>query len=97
LRSTLIPYTTLFRSGPEKGLEDGLGLGGRQCRRAAAGGDPVGGSGQDPRRGGSDLRRSGRLPGQQATELQAPSDSVGAGGQADQDRKSTRLNSSHVE
>src|SRR3712207_6893710 len=60
-RSTLFPYTTLFRSGLE-GAEGGLGFGGR-----------VEGGGQRAER----------------ALLQAPRD-------RGEDRKSTRLNSSHA-
>src|SRR5690349_22105438 len=73
-RSTLFPYTTLFRSfhsGVASGRDWAAGLMSQQDHVAAAAGVVMGAA-------------SGRLAG---------SGSVGAGG----DRKSTRLNSSHVE
>src|SRR5438874_11311950 len=70
-RSTLFPYTTLFRSsrsrrvGPRAGLGPGSRIGGRGRRHIARRRDPAARS--------------------------SPS------GVVDEDRKSTRLNSSHVE
>src|SRR5258708_24625398 len=69
-RSTLFPYTTLFRS------ESGEAVG---C--AAAGGDAVG-----------DRGRSGHADRAGARRVDPPG---GAGRAISQDRKSTRLNSSH--
>src|SRR5438874_6141160 len=63
-RSTLFPYTTLFRSGPGIGCSDG-----RRVRPGARRRDEA----RDVRGPGRHRRRRGR------------------------DRKSTRLNSSHVE
>src|SRR2546430_12428400 len=73
-RSTLFPYTTLFRS---RGVEMG-GVRGAALRASARGGRRQGGQGPSGRGSpGREVRRHG-----------------GAGG-ARQDRKSTRLNSSH--
>src|SRR3712207_7327911 len=70
-RSTLFPYTTLFRSEP-----GGDGRGDRRTdRREAGGGDP-----------GGEQHREGRGQGR----------GQGREGEQHQDRKSTRLNSSHA-
>src|SRR5690349_22775887 len=71
-RSTLFPYTTLFRSDGRRPRCDGAGVGRAQRRRVPRGAGRPGRGGQ----GG------GR---------------TGGAGQARGDRKSTRLNSSHVE
>src|SRR5690606_41553812 len=68
-RSTLFPYTTLFRSGP---------VGVRRCRRRAAYDAHERGARHEPRR-----------------KAETGSRSSGTG-RAGGDRKSTRLNSSHV-
>src|SRR3712207_8205014 len=85
-RSTLFPYTTLFRSGadgradlPDGGLLLPAGdVDGRSSRR---------------RRGGAD-----HLPLRRPAEPAEREDAAGAGGGVPgaQDRKSTRLNSSHA-
>src|SRR5207244_12723179 len=89
-KPTLVPYTTLFRSG-----QDEVGRGAdrpeqaqRRAVGAAQGGGGVGQAGQEP--GGPPRGRAGP-PDQEAAR-------GGAGDrQADRgaDRKSTRLNSSH--
>src|SRR3712207_8289975 len=87
-RSTLFPYTTLFRS---EGAEGG-GAEGRRERRARA---PIPGHGVavEGRRDGGRLARDVEQDGGHgAAEQRAP---VHAGEQ-DEDRKSTRLNSSHA-
>src|SRR3989442_5621695 len=71
-RSTLFPYTTLFRSQP--GQELGWVLHGHGKRLSAHSADRLGGSG----RGLAEFLQRGLL------------------GLAEPDRKSTRLNSSHV-
>src|SRR5687768_17766420 len=73
-RSTLFPYTTLFRSRGAAGLRRRLG------RSITVSGGPLGGPGIAERAGRVEL-----LPGLEQ-RLQA---------REDQDRKSTRLNSSH--
>src|SRR3712207_7745875 len=77
-RSTLFPYTTLFRSSVGRGVE------GRAGRRARVGQPRRGAQPAGPGRGGV-----GRLD---ARRLARPA----ARGRALQDRKSTRLNSSHA-
>src|SRR3712207_8910356 len=77
-RSTLFPYTTLFRS-PVAG---GGGRGGRRAPRTAR---ALAGA------HGSFLR-----PAQSADAAQQPEAGDAAGGRGVQDRKSTRLNSSHA-
>src|SRR3712207_8719490 len=72
-RSTLFPYTTLFRSHLDRGVQ-----GCRQDRRRGA---------QAPR-GGARLRERRRLRG---GDRGGP-----GGGRHREDRKSTRLNSSHA-
>src|SRR5690606_40971245 len=74
-RSTLFPYTTLFRSGAD-----------HRDRR----GPPHGRSG--PRL----LRFPRHVPGVHAEVREALRGGRGDGGAGDGDRKSTRLNSSHV-
>src|SRR3712207_7543919 len=69
-RSTLFPYTTLFRSGPGR---DERGTRGRSAR----GGGPAGARFDPP----PHTRRRGHPPGHR---------------RPDEDRKSTRLNSSHA-
>src|SRR3712207_9183598 len=90
-RSTLLPYTTLFRSrSGGAGLRGGGAVGAqrRLAAAAAAGrraGDGVAGGQRAPAAGGDERRRGGirRCPGA------VPSS-------ARRDRKSTRLNSSHA-
>src|SRR5690606_40856100 len=72
-RSTLFPYTTLFRSGADLRAERGRGAEGRGGRAVPRGPD-----------------RQGRRVRRQRTGLPRPA----RGGE--RDRKSTRLNSSHV-
>src|SRR5436309_9989245 len=72
-RSTLFPYTTLFRS---------------PGRRVHAGALP------DAERAGRGRRRAGRLPARAQVLRQFPRG--GGDERAETDRKSTRLNSSHV-
>src|SRR3712207_6879578 len=83
-RSTLFPYTTLFRSGGgedgERGDATGSGHEGRLPRPASPGQVPWGWS-----------RRTLRAFGSPLTLDDAPSTCV-----ASRDRKSTRLNSSHA-
>src|SRR3712207_8175437 len=76
-RSTLFPYTTLFRSPQD--LRLGRAPGRAQAEREWAGDEPA----DRPRRG-----RLRALPRQRAASH--------GGLAADQDRKSTRLNSSHA-
>src|SRR5690349_23296164 len=71
-RSTLFPYTTLFRSGPRVGFAYTPGWGGRM----------FGSGGKTSIRGGFGIYFN---RGEEELNLQ------------DLDRKSTRLNSSHVE
>src|SRR5207249_8624747 len=73
-RSTLFPYTTLFRSHP-----------------AAAGAQPADAGGQGRHAAMGKAGRRG-VPG----AARAGSADPGPGGQQVRDRKSTRLNSSHV-
>src|SRR3712207_8756047 len=78
-RSTLFPYTTLFRSG-QAGDE--------------AGEDVVGHGQHDQVAGGDDL-----VGGEQRDAGQQPGGALGGGGghpRGGEDRKSTRLNSSHA-
>src|SRR5690349_23736834 len=80
-RSTLFPYTTLFRSEPGEGGEDGADLGGGEVVERQAGDDEVvDGRAEQLLDGGVD-----------------DADAVALGAQDRVDRKSTRLNSSHVE
>src|SRR3712207_8307358 len=78
-RSTLFPYTTLFRSGTRSR------------------GDPTAGRAGHRRRRDRDLRLG---PGDRTTQLGPPADRDvrlrGLDLRADEDRKSTRLNSSHA-
>src|SRR2546429_5362634 len=76
-RSTLFPYTTLFRSDDDPGLRRII-----EGRRHA---DPEGGLRQVPGAGA----RLGAGPGFRRAAA------VGQGRRGDEDRKSTRLNSSH--
>src|SRR4051794_41503586 len=78
-RSTLFPYTTLFRSGA---------AGGRGAAGAAAGRP-----GQRPVRGAGEGDRGAGPAGRVGRAGAAGGERDGAGGEAD--RKSTRLNSSH--
>src|SRR3712207_8724105 len=105
-RSTLSPYTTLCRSAAEVGEEDQRGGRGRQGEDAGVV-DGLGvalarqGEGEpaDDQRGDADrdvdpeapLPAEARVVGEEATDERA-----GDGGQAEEDRKSTRLNSSHA-
>src|SRR3712207_6861308 len=80
-RSTLFPYTTLFRSGAA-----GPGAGAARPEDPARDGGPLARPGHDAGRGaarGGGGHRGGGL-------------AVRDGGLPGQDRKSTRLNSSHV-
>src|SRR3712207_7174525 len=88
-KSTLFPYTTLFRSLPDpaevaKNVVEVLGLiavpGAEQPRRAR-GGD------------GLDARILGRVVGRDLPDLRETAERVR---DAEPDRKSTRLNSSHA-
>src|SRR3712207_8396030 len=79
-RSTLFPYTTLFRSGQRDGAV--LGERERQGQLPATGVLPLG-------PGGREAGRRGQLVGQQL-------DQVVRAGRGGGDRKSTRLNSSHA-
>src|SRR5438874_4000133 len=77
-RSTLFPYTTLFRSQRVVVDDDGTGGRGRSVPlrgELAPSGSPAGGAGRAAREGGPRARSLQPL----------------------EDRKSTRLNSSHVE
>src|SRR3712207_7283693 len=79
-RSTLFPYTTLFRSGAHAGIER-AGLRHRHRRQRHQG---------RPRGPG------GGLPDRGAAPRPDPPAGHAGGGRADRDRKSTRLNSSHA-
>src|SRR3712207_6918687 len=79
-RSTLFPYTTLFRSRPDPAVDRGP-LGARQLERHAA-----------QRVGGDAGRPADRLGGELLRERL---DDIGARSKL-VDRKSTRLNSSHA-
>src|SRR4051812_49736943 len=86
-RSPLFPYTTLFRSVEE--LEVGLHRGLQQRPRVDRGH-----AGADPRRLGTDRRALGaHLGGRARPEVVAVDGRVG---ELEEDRKSTRLNSSHM-
>src|SRR5690349_24243867 len=81
-RSTLFPYTTLFRSRVGPG------------RSACTGGRATAGADAQPRRGAaSDARARHELGGRAAPGGRRPA----VAGRSALDRKSTRLNSSHVE
>src|SRR5258707_6129249 len=87
-RSTLFPYTTLFRSGLDRPPLDDTGeLGVR--RRARRGGEPVAGGAVDL--DGARQRRIGLRAGDGLGTEDHGLPAEGAG-----DRKSTRLNSSHA-
>src|SRR5256885_6469493 len=73
-RSTLFPYTTLFRSDDEE-AEDGDRAGGEDA--------------------GEVRRRGDREVGEEGAEADRSHLGEGGGG-SDRDRKSTRLNSSHL-
>src|SRR3712207_8347909 len=83
-RSTLFPYTTLFRSGPAAAQRIGEAVRLRRVDRACR-----------IRLGGGDERVefSVGIVGQLAVEAQSH---LRPGGEDDGDRKSTRLNSSHA-
>src|SRR5690606_42126187 len=83
LRSTLFPYTTLFRSAPEGDHDPPRPRGGQDDRRAVGRGDGRMADGQ--------LRRG-------LVRVERPLSRSGAKllAQRCRDRKSTRLNSSHV-
>src|SRR2546426_7615239 len=72
-RSTLFPYTTLFRSHRQEGRRVARGAGPLRAREPPEG---RGGDGRMPLQGGDGPRRASRKKGA--------------------DRKSTRLNSSHL-
>src|SRR3546814_13022851 len=82
---TLFPYTTLFRSGDDAGGEAVAGAGGLL--------------GSGPGKAGSEVGAVEGVPGGgRVNRLHALLDrhgDGGASGKADEDRKSTRLNSSH--
>src|SRR5256885_12065036 len=80
-RSTLFPYTTLFRSVAELPFDRGANAGVR--RGVVADVDDAAG------RGVKDTRR-------QVIALRRDLDGVRAGRRGETDRKSTRLNSSHL-
>src|SRR5256885_4284160 len=80
-RSTLFPYTTLFRSRHHGGVEG----------RAVAGQHLAGGRGREVARDEDVLVRNGHAS--QAAALALSNQGVGSAGL---DRKSTRLNSSHL-
>src|SRR5947207_11067212 len=82
--STLFPYTTLFRSDAQ---------GGRGAARYGRPRRPAPGGAAD-QRGGDRLAR--RLLHWRSGSIAARCACVDAGRSADQDRKSTRLNSSHT-
>src|SRR3712207_8569114 len=95
-RSTLFPYTTLFRSGPDtlrgtNGDDNLVGLGGNDDIFGLGGRDNLlGGEGKDNVLGGNERRPLGgdkNLAG-------GPGNDRVIGGLGD--RKSTRLNSSHA-
>src|SRR5256885_6179792 len=76
-RSTLFPYTTLFRSRERDQRERRMVAGGRQHRGETGREDGNADAGDARRQGYRDVAGGGRAP-------------------ADLDRKSTRLNSSHL-
>src|SRR3712207_8175752 len=82
-RSTLFPYTTLFRSRGDDGDAPCLTRGGRRRRVLAR--EQVGTVGHHERHGARGNRRERRREG-----------AAGAGQYDIEDRKSTRLNSSHA-
>src|SRR3712207_8643482 len=79
-RSTLFPYTTLFRSRQSAARASGCARGAARCRLLRAADDLRGAQEGGTRRGGGN-----------ATRLQS-----GCGTSGRRDRKSTRLNSSHA-
>src|SRR3712207_8235015 len=83
-RSTLFPDTTLFRSSIEEGLRPG---------RAEDRGGYARADAADPERA---LKERQLLGGEEAVEGKLVRAHVEVGVQADLDRKSTRLNSSHA-
>src|SRR5690606_41319712 len=86
-RSTLFPYTTLFRSGGEEVWSAGIAGAGCRARGGAARADPA-------------LRVRARGDAARALRLAQPHLAarlrLAAAGRLLRDRKSTRLNSSHV-
>src|SRR3712207_8659393 len=87
-RSTLFPYTTLFRSRSERELE---ALRQRHCQLLA-----LGDGGHDPRRRRVGPEDAPRAAGSRTRGGGASAARVPAGGPVGRDRKSTRLNSSHA-
>src|SRR3712207_8907986 len=82
-RSTLFPYTTLFRSARADGLAEDLDGAVDDEERDESGAEPARPVGEDPsphdrERDGADQRRGGEVR------------------ERERDRKSTRLNSSHA-
>src|SRR2546429_5236599 len=77
-RSTLFPYTTLFRSAPGKETAEGSG--------------DAGGAAADPRRGTAEAKYAAEHDRRDAVGGGQPRPGAE---EAERDRKSTRLNSSH--